>query len=125
MELENKNGVKFNLTEEEFLDISAASLLLEQSFVDFDGEPKDFIELAKLQVPQPMFLDRTEESLLLGNSVFIGICTYGKDFIDKLLKVNDPTSIVFSLFNYTLQMIDSLSKDSYNNVESEDDNNVQ
>lgn len=125
MELENKNGVKFNLTEEEFLDVSAAGLLLEQSFIDFEGEPKDFIELAKLQVPQPMFLDRTEESLLLGNSIFIGICTYGKDFIDKMLKVDDPTTVVFSLFNYSLQMIDSLTKDSYNNIESEDDSHVQ
>lgn len=123
MELENKNGVKFNLTEEEFLDISAASILLEQSFTDFDGEPKDFLELAKLQVPQPMFLDRTQDSLLLGNSVFIGILTYGKAFIEKLLKVDDPTTVLFSYFNFSLQMIDSLSKDSYNNVESEEDVN--
>ena len=124
MELENKNGVKFNLTEEMFLDVSAASLLLEQSFTDFEGTPEDFIEMAKLQVPQPMFLDRTEESLLLGNSIFVGILTYGKDFVEKMLKVEDPTSVVFSLFNYFLQTIDVLSKDSYNSIESEDDINV-
>lgn len=125
MELENKNGVKYTLTEEEFLDISAAGLMLEQSFTDFEGSPSDFIESAKLQVPQPMFLDRTEESLLLGNSIFIGILTYGKDFIEKMLDTEDPTSIVFSLFNYFLQTIDTLSKDSYNNVESEEDDNVR
>lgn len=125
MELENKNGVKYTLTEEEFLDISAAGLMLEQSFTDFEGSPSDFIESAKLQVPQPMFLDRTEESLLLGNSIFIGILTYGKDFIEKMLATEDSTSIVFSLFNYFLQTIDTLSNDSYNNVESEEDDNVR
>ena len=124
MELENKNGVKFNLTEEMFLDVSAASLFLEQSFTDFEGTPEDFIEMAKLQVPQPMFLDRTEESLLLGNSIFVGILTYGKDFVEKMLKVEDPTSVIFSLFNYFLQTIDVLSKDSYNSIESEDDIDV-
>lgn len=127
MILENKNGVEFDLTEEEFLDVSAAGLLLEQSFTEFEGTPSDFVEMAKLQVPNPQFLDRTQESLLLGNSVFMGIGTYGKYFVDKMLKTEDPTSIIFSLFNYTLSLIDTiavLENISYNEVESEEDEDV-
>lgn len=122
MKLENKNGVEFDLTEEEFLDVSAAGLLLEQSFMEFEGTPQDFIEVAKLKVPEPQFLDRNQETLLLGNSIFIGILTYGKEFIDKMLKTEDSTTVVFSLFNYVLELIDSLTnsdKDSYNETESE------
>lgn len=115
--LNNKNGTEFNVTEEQFLEISAATVLLEESFDQFDGTPDEFLAKADMLLPNPTFLGRTTDTTLLGNSVFIGIGKYGRDFVKKML-VNDPERtelMVTSLFHYTLSLLDVL-----NNMEDAD-----
>lgn len=111
MILTNKNNEDFTVTEEQFLEVSAATILLEESFDQFEGTPEQFLDKAELLIPSPTFLGRSTDTTLLGNSVFVGIGEYGRDFIKKML-LNDPERIelmITSLFHYTLSLIDILN----------------
>lgn len=108
MELENKSG-KYTLTEEEFIELQAATLMLEESFTDVDETPEDFIKRADLLVPTPTHFDRTVESTTLGNAVFVAIGKYGIDFIEKMLKSNTAKYQIHTLFDYTMNIIDVLN----------------
>lgn len=109
MILTNKNGTEFKVEEDKYLEVSAATILLEESFNDYDGTPDEFLERAHLLVPTPTYLDRTTDTTFLGNSIFVGIGMYGHDFIKKILSLDVSEDLVFSLFNYTLSIIDILN----------------
>jgi hypothetical protein len=109
MVLTNVNGTEFEMTEEKYLEVSAATILLEESFDQFDGTPDEFLERAHLLVPTPTYLNRTVETTFLGNAIFVGIGMYGQDFIKKMLSTEIPEDLIFSLFNYTLSIMDILN----------------
>lgn len=115
MILTNMNGEEFNVTEERYLEVSAATILLEESFDQFNGTPEEFLERAHLLVPTPIYLNRTTETTFLGNAVFVGIGMYGQDFIRKMLSTEIPEDLVFSLFNYTLSIMDILNAEEMQN----------
>lgn len=106
MELKNKNGDVFTVTEDKALEVSAATLLLEESFENYDGTPDEFLERAHTLVPTPTFLDRNTDTTWLGNAVFIGIGTYGHELIRKIKNTPVSEDLIFSLFNYTLSLLD-------------------
>lgn len=107
--LPNKNGEEFNLTEEMFLEIQAATILLEENFTEFEGTPEQFLDKAKKICPDPVYLNRTTDTVFLGNAVFIGIGNYGMQFVEKLLMSDAPKNAILALFNYTLSLIDMLN----------------
>lgn len=113
MELENKNKEKFTLTEEQFIELQAATIMLEESFTEFSGTPEQFVDKANTLVPTPRRFNRTVESTTLGNAVFVGIGKYGIDFIEKLLLTETAKYQINALFDYTMNLIDVL-----NNMES-------
>ena len=109
MTLINKNGTTFEVTEETYLEVSAATILLEESFTNYEGTPEEFLERAHTFVPTPTYLDRNTDTNFLGNAIFIGIGMYGQDFIRKILSTEAPENLIFSLFNYTLSVLDMLN----------------
>lgn len=107
--LPNKNGQEFTLTEEMFLEIQAATILLEENFTEFDGTPEQFLDKASKICPDPVYLNRNTDTVFLGNAVFIGIGNYGMQFVEKLLMSDAPKNAILALFNYTLSLIDMLN----------------
>ena len=123
MELINKNGDKFDVSEERFLEVSAATILMEESFTDSDGTPEEFLERASLLCPTPTYLNRTTDTTFLGNAIFVGIGMYGQDFVKKMLENPVATDMVFALFNYTLSIMDIVNSIQNDTDEIEKDNN--
>lgn len=123
--LPNKNGQEFTLTEEQFLEIQAATILLEETFTEFEGTPEQFLEKAKALCPNPTYLNRTEETTFLGNAVFIGIGNYGMQFVEKILMSEAPKNAILALFNYTLSLIDLLNVKEMDNAAEIADKVVQ
>ena len=123
MELINKNGDKFDVSEERFLEVSAATILMEESFTDSDGTPEEFLERASLLCPTPTYLNRTTDTTFLGNAIFVGIGMYGQDFVKKMLENPVAADMVFALFNYTLSIMDIVNSIQNDTDEIEKDNN--
>lgn len=117
MELKNKNNEIFNVDEEKALEVSAATLLLEESFENYEGTPDEFLERAHTLVPTPTYLERNTDTTWLGNAIFIGIGTYGHEFIRKIKSTPVSEDLIFSLFNYTLSLLDILNVMSENKDE--------
>lgn len=107
--LPNKSGEEFSLTEEMFLEIQAATILLEENFTEFEGTPEQFLDKAKKLCPDPVYLNRNTDTVFLGNAVFVGIGNYGMQFVEKLLMSDAPKNAILALFNYTLSLIDMLN----------------
>ena len=114
--LPNKSGKQFDLTEEMFLEIQAATILLEENFTEFEGTPEQFLDKAKKICPDPVYLARTTDTTFLGNAIFIGIGNYGMQFVEKLLISDAPKNAILALFNYTLSLIDMLNLEKADNV---------
>lgn len=107
--LPNKNGQEFSITEEMFLEIQAATILLEENFTEFEGTPEQFLDRAKKICPDPVYLNRTTDTVFLGNAVFVGIGNYGMQFVEKILMSDAPKNAILAFFNYTLSLIDMLN----------------
>lgn len=123
MELINKNGTKFDVSEEKFLEVSAATILMEESFTDSENTPDEFLERARLLIPTPTYLNRTTDTTFLGNAIFIGIGMYGQDFVKKMLENPIAADMVFALFNYTLSIMDIVNCMQNDTDEIEKDSN--
>lgn len=121
MEIENKKGEKFELTEEKFIELQAATLMLSESFMDSEDTPESFINRADTLVPTPTRFNRTTESTTLGNAIFVGIGKYGIEFIDKLLSTETAKYSIHALFDYTMNLIDVLNMIGSNEKVSKDE----
>jgi len=121
MEVVNKNGDKFNLSEGDFIKLSAATILLEKTFTEYEGTVDKFFEEAEVFAGEKGWLPQDTDTLMIGNAVFVGILTYGKTFVDKMLSTDTAGDQVFCLFNYAMLIANELERVKLETADKQED----